>query len=300
MGHCNNPKWDISHKEHTQTKIQVLERYIDTWFAIWLAQYPKFPSWLGPKLLIVDLFAGTGKYYKNGKAVNGSPLIFLEAALNKIDKIMEHDLTVEFYFSEKDPKNFQCLRNNIDKFFASRSPDLRKRLICNLFEGDCNEIYREKILPPLQEYQKSPMFLFIDPYGIQVHHKMVADFLSLPHKKDILFNFITMGVQRVQGAVAANGHSSKIGKTLSDFLGQEKIDAKGVKEVLDQFAHTTFTDKKFKVLVYDMPYPNRRGTLYHLLLATRNKKIRDVAEKLFAPIKAKRQPSLFGPEFGKY
>ena len=302
MTPCQNEKWDITNRPHTKTKVQLLNAYIESWFTIWLAQYKKHPGWLNRKLIIVDLFAGTGKYFENGNVVPGSPLIFLQHALKQIERIKSFDLKIEFYFVEADPANHQCLANNVNEFLGKLDDETKERFVCNIFQSDCHSIYKEKILVPLNSYKKSPLFLFIDPYGIGVSNEMVQDFMLLPHKKDILFNFITMGVQRVKGAVVNQGENpTKLRSTLSKFLGREDLNLnQDTRSLLAQFAQSTFGDNDFHVIVYDMPYPKRKGELYHLLLATRNPKIITVAEKLFSKVKKVRQPSLFEPDFQKY
>jgi len=297
---CDTKEWDITRKPHTKTKLMLLNAYIDSWFTIWLAQYRKFPAWLGKKMIIIDLFAGTGKYYESNTKRSGSPLIFLEKAYENLRKIEEYNLEIEFYFIEKNKKNFQCLQDNINDFFADKNKTIRNRFKIFIFNKDCHEIY-EDILHKLQSTQPYPMFLYIDPYGIKVQNKLIVDFLQCKHKKDILFNFMTMGVQRVKGAVYGNASNPlQLKRTLENFLGEESIDSgDNVYSILKQFSHTTFVDNKFKVIIYDMPYPQKRGILYHLLFATKNEKIIDVAEKLFIKIKKERQPSLFDPEFQK-
>ena len=218
MAECQNEDWDITNRPHTKTKVQLLNAYIESWFTIWLAQYKKHPGWLDKKMIIVDLFAGTGKYFENGKVVHGSPLIFLKHAQKQIDKIRINNLKIEFYFVEENLVNHQCLAENVNEFLEGLDPETKSRFVCNVFHGDCHEIYQDKILDPLNRYKKSPLFLFVDPYGIKIDNKMLLDFMSLPHKKDILFNFITMGVQRVKGAVMNQGEDpTKLRSTLSKF-----------------------------------------------------------------------------------
>jgi len=298
--YCKTEKWDITNKPHTKTKIELLNTYIHSWFIIWLKQYEKYPQWLGRKLIIIDLFAGSGKYYYKNSEIDGSPLIFLKKAYENIEQISEYGLRVEFYFVEKDNTNYQCLQYNIDEFINKNNIN-QNIFNIHLFNSDCHDIYKQKILSQIDFPKPSPMFLFIDPYGIKIKNSLIVDFIKIKHKKDILFNFMTMGVQRVKGAVSSIHHNPlKTKTTLQDFLGQKDLDlSKDMNQILKHFAQTTFSGKNFKVIVYDMPYPKKKGVLYHLLLATKNENIINVAEKLFLKIKKKKQPTLFDHELQK-
>jgi len=298
---CKTEEWDITNKPHTKTKTEIVKVYIQSWFTIWLNQYNKYSTWLEKRFIIIDLFAGCGKYYYNNNFIDGSPLIFLNTALENLEKIKNYNIKVEFYFIEKNKRNFQCLKNNISEFLKHNG-EVENIFKINFFNEDCHNIYEKEILDKMNSSKPLPVFLFIDPYGINIKNELITQFLKTKHKIDILFNFMTMGVQRVKGAIEKpNYQLSKIKNTLEEFLGQKELNLiENMDEILRHFAKQTFSDKNFKVIIYDMPYPNKKGTLYHLLLSTKNENIIKVAERLFSQIKKKKQPSLFEHEFQKF
>src|SRR6266540_6658781 len=61
--------WDITKREHTQLKLDILEEYLKAWAQIIGNKFPDS--------YYVDCFAGRGKYHKNGvkNCVFGSPLV---------------------------------------------------------------------------------------------------------------------------------------------------------------------------------------------------------------------------------
>lgn len=67
--------WDITNREQTQIKLNILEQYLRQWAII-----------IGERFIegyYIDCFAGRGKYYKGGikDCVLGSPLIAQKISL---------------------------------------------------------------------------------------------------------------------------------------------------------------------------------------------------------------------------
>src|SRR4030067_3617230 len=67
--------WDITNRQQTQIKLDILKKYLRAWTIIIGTHFPT--------AYFVDCFAGRGKYHKDGQKdnISGSPLIGLEISL---------------------------------------------------------------------------------------------------------------------------------------------------------------------------------------------------------------------------
>lgn len=146
--------WDITKKEQTQIKLNILEQYLRQWATIIGNNFTEG--------YYVDCFAGRGKYHKDGikDCVLGSPLIAqkvgLEVQSQKQKK--ERDFKFRIFAIEADKENIDDLR----KFFNGNDPE-------NKVDVETKHGEFQALLPDvMKRLGPSPAFFFIDPYGIKI------------------------------------------------------------------------------------------------------------------------------------
>ena len=287
----NKNLWDISNRPSTKTKLEILEKIFDMWLTIWNKQ-----NWVSNEWYVIDLFAGRGKYI-NG--MNGSPLIFLEMLTEK-NEILKKNLKVKLFFVEKTKKNYKLLKKNIDEFIKD-NPKIINSIEIEYFNNDCNKVINE-IVNKIKNTSKHPLFVLIDPSGIQIKKSTMEKIVELKNPKDIMFNYILEGVRRT-GGVAKKVHRGeelsikeiKTVETLQEFIGENVsvIDKSGIETLKDYCS--VFTSKKLTVVAYDMPYPDRNDILYYLLFVSRKLSITNIVKDIYAKQKEKSLgPTLFG------
>jgi len=134
----------------------------------------KQQKWVAKEWYIVDLFAGRGWYDDNGKEVYGSPLIFLEKILARENKLRRNGIKIKLFFVEKTRKNFKELKKQISKF-TENSPSIKDITEIYLYKEDCN-IKSKDLIEQIINSSKNPVFLFIDPYGINIKKETIKTF----------------------------------------------------------------------------------------------------------------------------
>ena len=168
-------KWNYT--EHTETKHELLEKYLGGWLAI-----------LGTrnrKLLVVDGFAGNGEY---SEGEGGSPvIIYLKAneliAAGKVDQVI-------CLFVERNEENFEDLRSVLDGLpqnpsieVVAHHPAEFEDVVENLFEKypDRNVI---------------PSFWLIDPFGFTgMGFEIVKKIMSLT-SSEVFINLMIRDIGR--------------------------------------------------------------------------------------------------------
>src|SRR4051794_27828705 len=93
---------------HTRAKHQVLRLYLDGWFPVMAQQALRMQHRMigPPRLLVVDGFAGPGRYV-DGEP--GSPLIMLDALINHTGFDRWAGVTFLFLFIEQDAERVKRL-----------------------------------------------------------------------------------------------------------------------------------------------------------------------------------------------
>jgi len=156
----NEDLWDITNRPSTKTKLEILEKVFDIWLTIWNKQ-----DWISNEWYILDLFAGRGKYIDGGNDVNGSPLIFLKKISDKIERLRS-DIKIKLFLVEKDSQFFEELNENVRCFFNNKT-SLEEKIEVKFFHDDCNDAI-ENILSQITKDRKHPLFILIDPTGLQI------------------------------------------------------------------------------------------------------------------------------------
>ncbi|MBI4722137.1 MAG: three-Cys-motif partner protein TcmP [Candidatus Stahlbacteria bacterium] len=273
--------WDISNRPSTKTKLEILRKCFNVWVTVWNKQ-----NWVSNEWYVIDLFAGRGKYIDNENEVNGSPLIFLKKITDKKDTLRPN-LRIKLFFVEANRNNLKFLKDNVEKFINENS-QIKNTVKITYFDTDCNSVIG-KIVNQINNNNKCPLFLFIDPTGLQIKKDTMQEIVKLKNPKDIIFNYILEGVRRTSG-IAIKAHRGKslaikeikTIKTLTEFIGEDvSVIAKSDIDTLKDYCFI-FTSNNLKVVAYDMKYPDRNDILYYLLFASAKLSITNIVKDIYA------------------
>ncbi|MFH1454957.1 MAG: three-Cys-motif partner protein TcmP [bacterium] len=287
--------WNISNRPSTKTKLEILEKVFNVWLTIWNNQ-----NWASNEWYVIDLFAGRGDYTEGERVISGSPLIFLEILLSKIDKL-KSNLKIKFFFIEKNRNNFQALQENI-KRFIDENLQISNLVTIEYFNDDCNNAISD-VIKHIKNTNKHPLFVFIDPTGLQVKKTTTDVIVGLSNPKDMMFNYILEGVRRTSGVAkkARLGNSPttkeiKTVETLKAFIGNDvDVITSSDQKMLEEFIISVFTSQNLHVVGYDIKYPDRNDILYYLLYVSKKPTITNIVKNIFAQQKEKSLgPTLFG------
>lgn len=145
---------------HTAAKHSVLRKYLDAWIAAMGQQALKSSAYrVGPpRLLLVDGFAGPGRY-SGGEP--GSPLLMLDALLSHTALPRLAGVHFIFLFIEQDHRRVDHLRSEVAALDALPS-NVTVRIEHGAFEATFGGLLDEAT-----EHGKTlvPTFAFIDPFG---------------------------------------------------------------------------------------------------------------------------------------
>lgn len=295
-----NP-WDITKRPHTKNKLEIVQKVFGMWLTIWGAQ-----KWAAKEWYVMDLFAGQGYYKDKGKKVGGSPLIFLEQVLSQASKLKKNNIKVKLFFVEIDEKNYRQLEKAI-KEFAKKHTIIKDITEVHFYNNDCNKAIAD-ILKKVKNKEQNPLFVFIDPSGLQIKKPTLAKIAKLENRKDIMLNYMLEGVRRTGGiikkehlGVELSKREEKTKDVLEKFLGQDiKVIGRNDREILEDYV-SVFTNKGLGVVGYDMPYPDRKDVLYYLLFASRKATITKIVQDIYYRQKKKgaKQKTLFGEKYEK-
>ena len=185
--------------------------------------------------------------------------------------------------------------------FVTNGVLLKDKVNVKFFQDDCNNAIKN-ILSQVPNNEKHPLFILIDPTGLQIKKNTMEEIVSLQNPKDIMFNYILEGVRRTAGVAkkARRGEELSIKEiktveTLQKFIGKDidvinKSDIESLKEYC-----SVFTSKDLKVVAYDMRYPDRNDTLYYLLFIAKKLPITNIVKDIYAKQKERISgPTLFG------
>jgi three-Cys-motif partner protein len=298
--HRSDDPWDLTERPHTKAKLRLLANYFRRWLVIWNApkQRQKFPSdWF-----VIDMFAGRGRYADGGSTISGSPLVYLEqiAALHR--ELKTNGIRIHIFLVEKKRQNLHHLEQNIEAFLNVH-PELSDLVDIEMKLGDCNGTDIWSKIASMSLTSKTPVFMLVDPYGIAIRRDTMDRLVALPAIKDIMFNYMVCGVKRARGiALKPEEQLSRREQTTLatyvKFLGKD-VELNEDAESPQEYACAVFVSKGNYVVAYDMDYPDRVGTLYYLLFITKNRKIANMARKMFGEAKKQKfngQLSIWGTD----
>lgn len=272
-------KWDITNREQTQIKLDILKKYLKPWADIIGNHFHE--------AYYIDCFAGRGKYHKGGckDCVPGSPLIALNIAIDVQRKKQEKGINfkLKLIAVESDRKNFDALSG----FMAENNP--KNEVEVTIEHGN----FINLVSSIVNKTGSVPAFFFIDPYGIKLPKDALDVIINRPSRStEIFLNYMAMGIRRVAGLKKVKSYRDekiqikaiKALANLDDLFGDKSWIDKNYRELLRHFVDSVLRKKYKFVLNYDVPYPDRSGTFYNLLFATND----DTAQKIMKYIFTKK------------
>ncbi|RLI77271.1 hypothetical protein DRP07_12330, partial [Archaeoglobales archaeon] len=251
-------KW--VYREHTKVKHEILSKYLSGWIRILGRWYPR--------ICYFDCFAGRGIYEGGEK---GSPLIALETA-SRLKKQFSYLKEIVCTFIEKNPSNFENLKNTIDETIKANPEEyegIKVRSINNEFANVAKEVI-ERVGKKL-----APSFFFIDPFGFKgVPFQIIKDLLAI-RRVEVFITFMVRDVLRFL-------ESSKHRISIEELYGVERVS-----ELLSEnYSHLPREQALLKLyrdrlhldarVSYTLPFKvsadERLQTTYYLIHATNHPK----------------------------
>jgi len=167
---------------HTQAKHRVLRSYLDGWIPIMGHQALKVRARTGeePRLLVVDGFAGPGRY-TGGEP--GSPLIMLDALTTHTALLHLGDVAFHYLFIEQDGRRVDALREELGQL------DLPPNVHVHPEEGHFEDSFGS-LVDDITGRGRAliPTFAFIDPFGYSdAPMSLTGRFLDFPRSEALFF-----------------------------------------------------------------------------------------------------------------
>jgi len=160
----------------SEEKLDLLAKYLKAYSVIMNEQKK---SWL-KAYYYIDAFAGSVRpraKEDEQRYIDGSPI----RALQTEPKFDGH------WFVDVNPQRVERVKKLCEDF---------PNQIIETYQGDCNDILYNEIIPKTPYSSKKRAFVFLDPYGLQVDWETVKE-LSNTKTCDIFVNFSVMGVTRL-------------------------------------------------------------------------------------------------------
>jgi three-Cys-motif partner protein len=168
--------------DHTRAKHRVLRAYLDQWIPIMGQQAVKVHaagSATPPRLLLVDGFAGPGRYV-DGEP--GSPLIMLDALASHVALSRLGSVKFIFLFIEQDERRVERLREEVAK--VNLPPNAEVLIEYGKFEETFGDLV-DRISPG---HVLIPTFAFIDPFGYSAASmSLTGRLLDFPRSEALFF-----------------------------------------------------------------------------------------------------------------
>jgi three-Cys-motif partner protein len=168
--------------DHTRAKHKVLAAYLNAWIPVMGQQALKVAKFgiSAPRLLIVDGFAGPGRYTGGEE---GSPLIMLNALVDHTALSRMAGVKFIFLFIEQDIRRFEYLRGQVDGL--SLPPNVEVHVEHGAFENTFGSL-----VDGIKGNDKTliPTFAFVDPFGYSTASMSLAGrFLDFPRSEALFF-----------------------------------------------------------------------------------------------------------------
>ena len=161
--------WKI--EPHTQAKHALLIGYFNAWLPIMARR--------NPRLLIVDGFAGPGRY-AGGEP--GSPLLLLNAFVAHRDRANWSDTEFVFAFIEQDQRRFENLERELAAIELPPNVSLIRR------HGDFDTEMTDLLAGIPAGHRLAPSFVFIDPFGWTGHRlELSGTILGFPKCEVLIY-----------------------------------------------------------------------------------------------------------------
>lgn len=170
--------WD--HDAHTAAKHRVLRAYLDGWIPVMAQQVQAFTI-RPPRLLLVDGFAGPGRY---ATGEEGSPLIVLDALLSHSAFPRLSGVQFIYLFIEHDTRRVEHLRREVAGLGS-----LPGNVTVHIEHGEFETTFGA-LIEQTTDHGKVlvPTFAFIDPFGYSTASmSLTGRLLAFPRCEVLIF-----------------------------------------------------------------------------------------------------------------
>ena len=168
--------------DHTRAKHRVLRAYLNAWIPVMGQQALKVHR-VGanrPRLLIVDGFAGPGRYVGGAP---GSPLVMLDALTSHSALSRLGDIAFLFLFIEQDARRVAHLRQELGKLTLPQN--VKVHIEEGAFETRFGAIVDDITG---KNHTLVPTFAFVDPFGYSTASmSLTGRFLDFPRSEALFF-----------------------------------------------------------------------------------------------------------------
>jgi len=211
--------WDQD--AHTAAKHRVLRAYLDGWIPVMAQQTINAQAYrLGsPRLLLVDGFAGPGRY---ATGEPGSPLVMLDALISHAARSRIEPVQFLYLFIEHDLRRVDRLRQEVTKLGPLPS-NVAVRIEHGEFEATFGSL-----LDQTTDHGKTliPTFAFIDPFGYSTASMSLAGRLLAFRRCEAL---IFLPLSFVHRFVGRSGQETALTSLFGCEDWREAVDVQGDK-----------------------------------------------------------------------
>lgn len=205
--------------DHTRAKHRVLRAYLDAWLPVMGQQAGRVVRSSGepPRLLLVDGFAGPGRY-EMGEP--GSPLIMLDALLAHTAFKRMDDVDFLYLFIEHNPGRVAHLGSEIERL------DLPKNVKVTIEAGEFESAFGEVVEGVHQKEGRElvPTFAFIDPFGYAAASMSLSGrFLEFRRCEALIF----VPLSHVSRFITREGQDSALNSLFGSERWREAADLSG-------------------------------------------------------------------------
>jgi three-Cys-motif partner protein len=235
--------WQLD--EHSAAKHGILRAYLDAWLPIMASR--------NPKLLLIDGFAGPGRYL-GGE--DGSPVIMVKALLEHSRREVIERREIGYIFIEDHPGRAAHLETEIAKL----RPVVPETVSLLTVHGDFSEAMERllgEVLPPT--------FVFIDPFGYaDTKLRLTSRILEFP-KCEALIYFPTPFLARF---VRREGQEAAFDALYGDrrWLAAQELDGEARKRLLHDLFRDALSEHAKYVRSFEIV--TLEGGGYHLFFAS--------------------------------
>jgi three-Cys-motif partner protein len=259
----------------TEVKLEIIKRYAVEYSRILTSQSKKW----GFHHIYIDGFAGGGFNIsrKTGEKVPGSPMIALETV----------PPFKEYHFVERDPKNFEVLRNEV-----------KGRGNVFVYPGDCNDVLPREIYPKILSNTNIRALCLLDPYGLHCDWSLIETAGRTGHI-DVFFNFNIMDanrnvfwrnpallddeqIERMNKVWGDGSWRQIVYKQVPTLFGDHEEKVATAEDVAEAFRQRLLSKARFKFVPEPVLMRNiKNGPIYYLFFAAPKAVAKKIVEHLF-------------------
>ncbi len=258
----------------SEIKLDIIKKYAHAYSTILTQQR-------GLKPIYIDAFAGTGIHRKkgSGELIPGSPL----NAINVDPPFFE------YHFVDIDKDKVDFLKNIVLK---------RVNVNASVYEGDCNDILINDLLPKVRYQDFKRALCFLDPYGLHLDWNVIKKagemgtcdiFLNFPildMNRNVLLcdpdKVAQKEIERMNRFWGDESWKEEIYNTQQGLFGEDQKIKGDILGLIKAFRKRLKEVAGFSEVTEPIPMKNEQGgTLYFLYFASQKRVAAKIARDLF-------------------